>query len=179
MSQAIGTHRITEFLAAVGQRLDAPAQLVLLGGGGLSLLGNPRPTLDLDFNGDEKSSDPLRAILDEVAREQQLDLAAVPLDRFLPLPTNAKDRHIAIGQFGNLHVYVFDPYSIALSKLDRGFDSDIEDVTFLLREEFIAVDSLRLMITELAEQANEYDLNLDQMQQYLELAAADLLGGNH
>lgn len=175
-SHLLGTGRIEAFLMTVGQRLESPAELVLLGGGGLCLLGNVRPTLDLDFNGEESSADPLRAILDAVAQEQQIDLEPVPLDQFLPLPANAAERHISVGWFQNLHVFVFDPYSIALSKLDRGFASDIEDVAFLLREGYVATAQLRSLITDLAERNSGHDLDPKQMQQHLEIALADLHG---
>jgi hypothetical protein len=38
-----------------------------------------------------------------------------------------------------------DPYTIALSKLDRGFDTDIEDVLFLLHQKLITFEQLELV----------------------------------
>ncbi len=146
------------FLATVGNRATSPAVLVLLGGSGLSLLGNHRLTLDIDYDGEESTVDEFRALLEHVAAEMHIELEAVPLHRFIPLPPDADNRHIPVGRFGNLQVFVFDPYSIAFSAPDRGFDSVIEDVVFLLRRGFVeigaldaalitgAADSLRRMI---------------------------------
>jgi len=67
-------------------------------------------------------------------------------------------------------VFVFDPYSIALSKLDRGFDSDLEDVAFLLRQEWIDAETLETMITDATTLAAAFDLNPDDMRVRLELA---------
>ena len=79
----------------------------------------------------------------QLADEFHLDLEEVPLAEFVPLPPLAHERHRLIGRFGLLEVYLFDPYSIALSKIARGFESDLEDVLFLLRTgaiEFAALE---------------------------------------
>ncbi len=39
-------------------------------------------------------------------------------------------------------MYVFDPYSIALSKVDRGFDTDLDDITFLIKKDMLTWMSL-------------------------------------
>lgn len=166
--------RLRDFLTTVGDRAKSQVVLVLLGGGGLSLLGNHRLTLDIDYDGEEISADEFRTLLELVAAEMHIELEAVPLRRFIPLPPGADGRHIPIGNFGNLQVFVFDQYSIALSKRDRGFDSDIEDVVFLLREGFVEGDTLGAMITVAAESAAEYDLNTRQMRAHLGLAKAAL-----
>ena len=50
----------------------------------------------------------------------------------IPLPPQAQERRRLVGHYGQLDVYVFDLYSIALSKIARGFETDFEDVLFLL-----------------------------------------------
>jgi hypothetical protein len=70
-----------------------------------------------------------------VAAELKLDVEAVPLNEFIPLPPNANARAHFVAQYGNLEV--FDLYSIALSKIARGFESDLEDVLFLLDDGLI------------------------------------------
>lgn len=134
------------------------------------MLGNQRPTLDLDFDGEENADDELRILLEQVATEMQLEIEAVPLYRFFPLPSGAENRHILIGTFGNLRVYVFDPYSIALTKLDRGFDADIDDVAFLLRQDLVNSATLEAMIDQAAGLAAAFDINPNDMRTRLELA---------
>ena len=175
MGNELGSRTVRKFLTTVGSRVQSPAVLVLLGGSGLSLLGNARPTLDIDFDGEESTQDEFRRLLDEVAAEMHIELEAVPLHRFIPLPDGADNRHILIGSFGNLQVFVFDPYSVALSKLDRGFDSDIEDVTFLLRRRFVDPQMLNTLIEHAAMKATEFDLNPSQMRSHLLLAQKPLM----
>jgi len=76
----------------------------------------------------------------QAAKELQVHVETVPLDRFIPLPPEGTRRNIYIGQFGNLEVFAADPYSIALSKLDRGFDTDIENIVFLIQSQPINMD---------------------------------------
>lgn len=139
------------------------------------MLGNDRPTLDLDYAGEEKDISELHALLERVAREMHVELEAVPLHRFIPIPAGAADRHVPIGSFGNLRVFVFDPYSIALSKLDRGFDTDIEDIVFLLRRGFVELPQLDSLLSGLpSDVARQYDLDLRQMSVHLNLVRSAL-----
>lgn len=171
MGQELRTAQIREFLDTVGNQLVAPAQLIIVGGSGLSLLGNDRPTLDLDYEGEESDINELRTLMEKVALELHIELEAVPLQRFIPIPSGANERHVPIGRFGDLQVLVFDPYSIALSKLDRGFDSDIEDIVFLMRHEFVDSNELAALLSNLTrELAAQYDLDLMQMRVHLDLA---------
>lgn len=174
MDANLDSDRIIAFLKAVGERLHSPAEIVLLGGSALSLIGSSRPTLDIDFDGEEKASDEFRVLLEQVASAMHLDIEAVPLHRFVPLPPETATRHIQIAQFGQLQVYVFNPYGIALSKLDRGLSSDIADIAFLLREGFVDSDTLNQLIDLAVAQASEYDLDPAQMRTHLALAQTEL-----
>jgi hypothetical protein len=56
-------------------------------------------------------------------------------------------------------VYVFDPYSIALSKLERGFISDIDDVVFLAKANAIELDKLSEVADAALSYAHGFDLD--------------------
>ena len=153
------TDRIQAFLKALGVRYPYSAQLYLLGGSALCLLGSPRPTLDIDYVGDDLKKDALQRIMEEVAGEMGLDVEAVPIERFIPVPDNKSERSVSVGKFGKIDVYIFDPYSIALSKTDRGFDTDLDDIVFLIRRGFVEFKKLKLIVQDALVQAREYDLD--------------------
>jgi len=44
---------IQSILQSMGERVPPHSQLILIGGGALSLLGSPRLTIDIDFIGDD------------------------------------------------------------------------------------------------------------------------------
>lgn len=95
---------IRTILETLGKRVPPGSRLILVGGSALALLGNPRPTVDIDFFGDDVHPGELHRTILQIAKELETPLDPVPLDRFIPLPEGNEKRHIYIGQFGNLEV---------------------------------------------------------------------------
>lgn len=157
---------IVTILQRLGTRLPSDSQLILVGGSALALLGSPRLTIDIDFIGDDVHPNSLHRAIMQIARDMQIHVEPVPLERFVPLPEGNEERVIRIGQFGNLEVFVADPYSIALSKLDRGLGTGqrIQEVPFCavatVRHE-INFHEARLFVTPGCESPND-DLLFEQ-----------------
>jgi hypothetical protein len=149
--------------------MAAPARLYLLGGSALLLLGNPRPTLDLDYLGEDINKTSWQNDLDKLGREMHINLDPVPLHRFIPIPVGATDRHIFYQLFGLLEVYIFDPYAIAISKIERGFDTDISDVVFLIQAGQVELNQLEEMLSNALKQSSEYDMDEKAARQHFEL----------
>jgi len=135
---------LQSFLQRLGERYPSAGVLYLLGGSALCLLGNPRTTVDVDYASelDAESVEQFEATVAELAAEMRLDVERVPLGEFIPLPPQAHERRRLVGRYGQLDVYIFDLYSIALSKIARGFESDLEDVVFMLHEGLIEFGEL-------------------------------------
>lgn len=159
---------ITTLLQTLGEKIATPARLVLVGGGALALLGSPRPTLDLDFIGDDLAPNALHQHIIQLAQALNIYAEPVPLERFIPLPEGSQNRMIRIGQFGSLEVFVADPYSIALSKLDRGFDTDLDDIVFLLHRGLIVWAELERLTQASFAHARAFDLDPTQMLAHLQ-----------
>ncbi len=87
-----------------------------------------------------------------------MEIEPVPLGEMVPIPEGAVQRSRVIGQFGGITLRVFDPFTIALSKLDRGTNTDIEDVVFLLRRSFINADELAEIVEQTLPNAARYDI---------------------
>ena len=160
---------IQSILQNMGARVPPASQLILVGGSALALLGSPRLTIDIDFIGDDVHPIALHKTIMQIARELEVHVEPVPLDRFIPLPKGSAERVIRIGAFGNLEVYVADPYSIALSKLDRGFDTDLEDIVFLVQSGRVDFDRFNQMFQEALPHANKYDFHPDILEHLQEL----------
>lgn len=161
---------IQSILQTLGERVPSAARLILVGGSALALLGSPRPTIDIDFVGDDVNPSKLHRTIMQIARELNIDVEPVPLERFVPLPEGSDKRRIHIGQFGNLDVYVADPYSIALSKLDRGFDTDLDDIAFLIQHNYIVLEELERLTKNALAQARKFDFSpeiLDHLQELI------------
>jgi hypothetical protein len=165
----VDNSEIISTLQELGTRVPANSQLVLVGGSALALLGSPRLTIDIDFVGDDIHPSPLHKTVMQIAREMKIHVEPVPLDRFIPLPKGSEKRVVRIGQFGNLEIFVADPYSIALSKLDRGLDTDFDDLVFLVQNNHIDILEFESMLREALPQARNYDFNPDILKHLQEL----------
>ena len=146
-------------LKLLGERVPPASPLLLVGGSALTLLWSPRPTMDIDFMGDDVHPTELHRQLIQLAKELKIHLDPVPLDRFVPLPEGSENRKILIGRFGNLDVYVADPYSIALSKVDRGLKADLDDLVFLVEHNYITLEKLEQIMQSTLPQAGKFDFH--------------------
>lgn len=161
---------LKSFFRLLSERYEGPAAIYLLGGSALCLLGSPRTTLDVDYTYEVPPEDRPRfmATLDELAVELHLDLEYVPLDEFIPLPPGARERRQPVSHFGDLEVYVFDLYSIALSKIARGFEADLKDVVYLLRRRLIEFGALEGFFEQVLPRAPQADVIPQDFRDYFE-----------
>lgn len=84
-------------------------------------------TVDIDVRFEPDSDAALSRIRDlKEQLEVNVELAS-PLDFLPPLPRWQERSRFRFRE-GSLDVFDFDPYSQALSKLERGFELDLEDV---------------------------------------------------
>lgn len=150
---------IQSVLKILGERVPPSSRLLLVGGSALILLGSPRLTIDIDFIGDDVAPSKLDKIIMLVARELKIYIEPVALERFIPIPDGFDERTIHIGQFGNLEVFVADPYSIALTKLDRGFDTDFDDMIFLVQRKLVDIEELERITRDTLSRSQGFDMN--------------------
>jgi len=155
----VDNSELHSILKALGERVPPASPLILVGGSALILLGSPRPTMDIDFFGDDVYPSELHRQILNIAKELKVNIEAVPLDRFVPLPEGSEDRKIPIGQFGNLDIYVADPYSIALSKVDRGLKEDFDDLVFLIERKYVSLEKLDSIIQNALPHARKFDFH--------------------
>lgn len=110
----------------------------------------------------------LEQTLHQLALDLRLDLEAVLLAEFIPIPPETEQRRRFVRRYGQVDIYIFDPYSIALSKIARGFESDLEEVEFLLSQGFIAWDALGAYLQAILPRARGADIDPKEFRQYFE-----------
>jgi len=69
--------------------------------------------------------------------------------------SESESRHQLVGYYGQLSAYIFDPYSIALMKIDRAFERDLDDVYFLIRNGYIKIDLLEKHLNDVVQRYDE------------------------
>lgn len=128
--------RVAQLLAEIGRRLRAPHTLYLVGGSSAVLVGWRASTRDVDVR-PEPDSDELLHILHELKRDLDMNIElASPLD-FLPALDAWQDRSPYVGSWGPLHVRHLDFRLQALAKLERGLDTDLDDVRAMLARDLV------------------------------------------
>lgn len=121
--------------------------MYLTGGATAVLEGWRASTVDIDVRF-EPDTDAVLVHIPRLKERVGINIEfASPLDFLPPLP-GWKDRSRFRFREGNLEVFDFDAYSQALSKLERGFDLDLEDVRNMVEAE--RVDPAKLLELYLA-----------------------------
>ncbi|HEX8646712.1 MAG TPA: DUF6036 family nucleotidyltransferase [Thermoleophilaceae bacterium] len=133
MRPPVDSDRIRAFARELGREARGATKLYLTGGATAVLHGWRPSTVDIDVRFEPEADELLLA----VARlKEQLDVnveLTSPPD-FIPELPGWRDRSPYLFSEGAVDVHEFDPYSQALSKIERGFAQDLEDVRAMLRD---------------------------------------------
>lgn len=141
MRNAADADGIALLARALGQVVAPGTRMYLTGGATAVLEGWRESTVDVDVRFEPESDEAL-AKLRDLKEELSLNVElASPLDFLPPLPEWQQRSRSRFRQ-GNLEVFDFDAYSQALSKLQRGFELDLEDVENMVKSGSIQVEKL-------------------------------------
>ena len=149
MRERADAERIRAFLREFGRLARVEGRVYLTGGATAVLEGWRSSTIDVYLRFDPDDDALLRA-LPELKERLDLNVELASPPDFIPELPGWRDRSLFVLREGRLDVYHFDPYSQALSKVERGFEHDLEDVRAML-ESGIVVASLALELSSRAE----------------------------
>jgi hypothetical protein len=131
MRPPVDERRIRELAHRLGRAARGRTRIYLTGGATAVLEGWRLSTIDVDLRFEPEADELLR----ELPRlKEQLDVnieLASPSD-FIPELPGWRERSPLLFRDGNVDVHHYDPYSQALSKIERGFEQDLEDVRELI-----------------------------------------------
>ena len=141
MREPVDAERVRRLAAELGRVVSPGTRMYLTGGATAVLEGWRESTVDIDVRFEPDSDTALRRI-SELKEEMAVNVElASPLD-FLPALPGWQDRSRFRLREGNLEVFDFDPYSQALSKLERGFELDLEDVRSMVKAGLVEPERL-------------------------------------
>jgi len=155
MRPALDRGRLHTFLEELSRAARDPPRLYLTGGASQLLRGLRESTLDVDLTFEPERDDILRSM---VALKESLgvNVEIVSPAHFVPALPGWRDRCEFAGQFGALAVHHFDPYTQALSKLERGHDRDQRDVAALVANGLVDPVRLRALFGEVEAELFRY-----------------------
>jgi hypothetical protein len=142
MRPPVDERRIRDLAHRLGRVASARVRIYLTGGATAVLEGWRQATIDVDLRFEPESDELLRAIpaLKETLGVN-IELASPP--DFIPELPGWRERSPLLFRDGNVDVHHFDPYSQALSKIERGFAQDREDVSELIKRRLVEPNRLR------------------------------------
>jgi hypothetical protein len=140
--KAADAEQIKRLAKELGRAVPPGTRMYLTGGATAVLEGWRKSTVDIDVRFEPDSNAALSRISEIKERLSVNVELASPLD-FLPALPGWQERSRFRFRDGNLEVFDFDPYSQALSKLERGFELDLEDVRNMVESD--QVEPVRLV----------------------------------
>lgn len=124
-------------MSAMGRLTSGPG-CIYLTGGATALLHGWRPmTVDVDLKGDPEPRRYFESIA-TLKEELSLNIELASPSDFIPALPGWRERSLFIARHGQLDFYHYDPYSQALSKLERAHSRDLSDVEAMLHDGLIA-----------------------------------------
>jgi len=142
MRPPVDPESIRAFARELARAARQDTKLYLTGGATAVLCGWREATLDIDLKFEPEADELLQAVArlkDELGVNVEL---ASPPD-FIPELPGWRERSPFVLREGRIDVHHFDLYSQALSKIERGFVQDLEDVNSMLREGLVEPARLR------------------------------------
>ena len=142
MRPPVDERRIRELAHRLGRIARSRVRIYLTGGATAVLEGWRLATLDVDLRFEPEADELLRAI--PTLKESlgvNVEFASPP--DFIPELPDWRERSPLLFRDGNVDVHHFDPYSQALSKIERGFAHDREDVRELIERGLVERVQLR------------------------------------
>lgn len=144
MRAAVDAERVRALARELGRVAKRETTLYLTGGATAVVEGWRGSTVDVDLRL-EPDSDELLMRIASVKDELNVNVELASPPDFIPELPGWRDRSPFLYREGKLTVRHFDPYSQALSKIERGFEQDLQDVASMQRQQLIEPDRLRTL----------------------------------
>ncbi|MBI3449657.1 MAG: hypothetical protein HY049_12175 [Acidobacteria bacterium] len=147
--------RVRELMARLGALDVGETRVYFTGGVTAVLLGWRSSTIDVDLTIVPESDALLRAV-PALKEELEINVELAAPSHFIPELPGWADRSLFIAREGRVSFYHYDPYSQALSKIERDHEKDRGDVAAMLDREIIEPGKLRELFDAIEPQLYRY-----------------------
>jgi hypothetical protein len=123
-------------MEGLGQRAQGPGRVYLVGGATALLLGFRNQTIDIDIKLDPEP----KAVFESIAglkEDLDLNVELASPDQFIPPLPGWRERSRFIKRIGPVEFFHYDFYGQALSKVLRGYRTDLSDVRDLISRGYV------------------------------------------
>lgn len=147
--------RIRTLARELGRVARSPARIYLTGGSTAVLEGWRESTVDVDLRIEPEAEELMRAL--PALKERlgiNIELASPP--DFIPELPGWRQRSPLQFTEGSISVHHFDPYSQALSKIERGFRHDLADLDAMIERGLVEPLRLRALYEQIEPELYRY-----------------------
>ena len=133
--------KLIAFFNELGRSALTAGNCYITGGATAVLKGWREMTVDIDLKFDPEPAGVFEA-LPRIKNSLQVNVKLASPEQFIPEVSGWRERSQYIGTFGSVACFHYDYVAQALSKLERGYDQDLEDVSCMLRDSLVTKDPL-------------------------------------
>jgi hypothetical protein len=131
MRPPVDADRVRALARELARVTRTPVRLYLTGGSTAVLEGWRDTTIDVDLCFEPEADELLRA-LPSIKERLAINIELVSPPDFIPQLPGWRERSPVVLREGPIEVRHFDLYSQALSKIERGFQQDLDDVRTMI-----------------------------------------------
>jgi len=147
--------KIEAFMRAFGRLAKSETEVFFTGGVTAVLSGWRDTTVDIDLTIHPELDELFRGI-PEIKETHCLNVELASPPDFIPEVPGWRDRCSYIGREGKVNFYNYDPYSQALSKIERGHEKDLLDVEAMFARNMIEPTKLLTLFLEIEPSLYKY-----------------------
>lgn len=155
MRSEANRQKVEAFMAALGKRVRGEGSIYLTGGATAVLHGWRSTTIDVDIKPEPEPRGLFEAIA-SIKDELDVNVELASPDHFIPALPGWHERSLFIARYGAIQFFHYDPYSQALSKLQRGHGRDLQDARAMLKDGLITTEKLRELYSQIEPQLIRY-----------------------
>jgi len=148
MRELADKQKIIDFMREFGRLARSETDVFFTGGSTAVWEGWRTTTLDIDLKFDPELDELFRGI-PAIKEKQNLNVELASPPDFIPELPGWRDRCSYIGREGKTNFYNYDPYSQALSKIERGHEKDLLDVQAMFARNMIDPTKLLSLFVEI------------------------------
>jgi len=142
-------------MRALGRISRKPCRIYFTGGTSAVLIGWRKSTVDVDLK-IEPELDELFREMPEIKERMKINIELAAPSDFIPSLPGWQERSRFIGDEGKISFFHYDPYSQALSKIERRHQQDLLDVKAMFDQGLIEKSKLLSLFREIEPQLIKY-----------------------
>src|SRR5664280_349173 len=155
MRPPVDASRMRTLARELGRVAREPVRIYLTGGSTAVIEGWRESTVDVDLRLEPEAEELLRA-LPELKERLQINIELASPPDFIPELPAWRERSPLLFSEGNVSFHHFDPYSQALSKIERGFQHDLSDLTAMIARDLVEPTRLRSLYEQIEPELYKY-----------------------